>query len=79
MANSSQVVVIGRHTSTGRERFSLLIYLDATKFVLLSVLTLQETLCRRICSKPRLKSAKGSLPVDVRGLKTWLLKPLALM
>ena len=74
MANSSQFVVIGRRLSTGSERFSFSIYLDATKFVLLSSFTLQETFCPRICSKPRLKSAKGSLPVDERDSKTWLLK-----
>ena len=40
-----------RHTSTGSEPFSLLICLDATKFVLLSVFTLIETICLRIGSK----------------------------
>ena len=40
-----------RHTSTGSEPFSLLIYLDATKFVLLSVFTLKQTICLRIGSK----------------------------
>ena len=40
---------------------------DATKFVLLSVFTLKETICPRICSKSRTKSARSPLPV---GLKT---------
>ena len=44
--------------STGSERFSLLICLDVTKFVLLSVFTLIETICPKICSKSRLKGAK---------------------
>ena len=34
--------------------FSLLICLDATKFVLLAVFTLIETICPNICSKSRL-------------------------
>ena len=60
----------------GSEPFSSLICLGATKFVLLSVFTLKETVCPKICSKSRLKSAKGSLPVDVRRSKTSLLKVL---
>ena len=55
---------------TGSEPFSLLICLDATKFVLLSVFILKETICPRICSKSRPKSAKNPLAVDVRRLKT---------
>ena len=47
--------VFKTHTSTGSERFSLLIYLNATKFVLLSALTRIETICPRICSKLRPK------------------------
>ena len=46
--------------------FSLLICLDATKFVLLAVFTLIETFCPKMCSKSRLKSAKSPLPVYVR-------------
>ena len=53
--------VFERRTSTGSEPFSLLICFDATKFVLLSVLTLKETICPRICSKSRLNSAKSIL------------------
>ena len=60
--------------STGNEFFSLLICLDAAKFVLLSVFTLTETICPRICSKSRPRSAKKSLPVDVRRSKSSLLK-----
>ena len=60
--------------STGSEPFSLLISLDATVFVLLSVLILIETICPKMCSKSRLKSAKSPLPVDVRRSRTSLLK-----
>ena len=59
--------------------FSLLICLGAAKFVLLSVFTLKETICAKICSKSRLKSAKSLLPVDVRRSKTSLLKVLPKM
>ena len=65
--------------STGSEPFSLLICLDATKFVLLSVFTLIETICPRNCSKSRLRSAKSPLPVDVRRSTTSLLKLPAIM
>ena len=40
---------------------------------MLRVFTLKETICPKICSKSRLKSAKGSLPVDERRSKTPLL------
>ena len=50
--------------------FFFLICLDTTKFVLRSVFTLKETICPKICSKSRLKSAKSPLPVDVRRSKT---------
>ena len=53
--------------------FSLLICLDATRFVWLSVLTLTETICPKVCSKSRLKSAKSSLRIDVRRSKRSLL------
>ena len=45
-----------------------------TKFVLLSVFTLIDPICPKICSKARLKSAKSPLPVDVRRSKTSPLK-----
>ena len=61
-------------TSTGSEPFSLLMSLDATVFVLLSVLILIETICPKMWSKLRLKSAKNPIPVDVRRSKTSLLK-----
>ena len=63
--------------SDDRERRVFLffkLYLNATKFVLLSVFTLKGTFCSRICSKSRLKSAKSPHPVDVRRSKTSLLK-----
>ena len=66
--------VFERRTSTGREPFSLLICLDATKFVLLSVFTLKEKICLKSCSKSRLKSAVSQLPVYMRRSKTSLLK-----
>ena len=66
--------VFERRTSTGSEPFPLLISLDATVFILPSVLILTETICPKICSKSRLKSAKGPFPVDVRRSKTSLLK-----
>ena len=59
---------------TGSEPFSTLNCLDATKFVLLRVITLKETICPKSCWKSRLKSAKSPLPVNVHGSKTWLLK-----
>ena len=61
-------------TSTGSEPFSLLVSLDATVFILPSVLILKETICPKICSKSRLKCAKSPFPVDVRRSKTSLLK-----
>ena len=60
--------------STGSELFSPLICLEATKFALLSVFTLKETICPRICSKTLPRSSKSPLPVDVRRSKTSLLK-----
>ena len=50
-----------RRTSTGSEPFSLLICLDATKFVLLTVFTLVEMICPNFCSKSQLKCAKSPL------------------
>ena len=52
--------------STGGKPFSLLQSLDATIFVLPSVLILIEMICAKTCSKSRLQSAKSQLPVDVR-------------
>jgi len=66
--------VFERRTSTGSEPFSLLIGLDATIFLLPSVLIVIETICPKICSKTGLKSAKSPFPVDVRRSKTSLLK-----
>ena len=62
--------VFERRTSTGSERFSLLVCIDATKFLLLSVFTLIESICPNICSKSRLKGTKKQLPVDFRRSKT---------
>ena len=43
--------------------------LDTTKFVLLRVFTLKETICPRICRNSWLKSVKRQLPVYVRRSK----------
>ena len=40
--------------------------LDATKYVLLSVFTLTETIWQNIGAIPLPMNEKGSLPVDVR-------------
>ena len=53
--------------------YSLWICLVASKFVLLRVFSLIETICPNICSKSSLKSAKSSLPVDARPSKWSLL------
>ena len=66
--------VFERRTSSGSEPFPVLISLDATLFILPSVLILTETICPKVCSKSRLKSAKLPFPVDVRRSKTSLLK-----
>ena len=48
-------------TSTGSVLFSLSICLiDVIKFVLLSLFTLIETICLKICSKSRHKSKKST-------------------
>ena len=75
----STVLKQGRFWATyvnGSESFSLLICLDTTKFVLLSVFTLKETICYKICSKSWPQIAKSPLPVDVCLSKTSLLKLL---
>ena len=64
MSFGSEVFV--RSSLTGGEPFSVLICLDATKFVLPIVFTLKEAICPNICLKTRLKRAKIPLPVDVR-------------
>ena len=66
--------VFEQRTSTGSEPFSLLIGLDATIFVLPSVLILIETICSKICSKSRLKNPESPLSVNVRRSKVSLLQ-----
>ena len=66
--------VFERSTSTGSELFSLLVCLDANKFVLLSLFSPLKTIYSRVSSKPLPNDAKSSLPVDVRRSKTLLLK-----
>ena len=63
---------VKRLTSTGSEFFSLLICLDATKFVFLNVFSIIEAIClvkitNQVCKK-------SPLPVDVRRSKTSMLK-----
>ena len=62
-------------TSTGSEAFSLFIYLEANKFVLLTFFSLIKTIYPRVSTKPLPNDAKSPLPVDVRRSKTLLLKP----
>ena len=52
--------------------FFLLICLDATKFILLSVFTLIETMCPKMCSKSRLKSTKCPRLACVAQKRRWL-------
>ena len=68
--------VFERRTSTGSEVFSLLICLDANKFVLLSFSSLIKTIYPRFSTEPLPNDAKSPLPVDVRRSKTLLLKLL---
>ena len=72
--------VFERRTSTGSEAFSLLICLDANKFVLLSFFSLIKTIYSRVATEPLPNDAKSPLPVDVRRSKTLLLKlPVVLL
>ena len=66
--------VFERRTSTGSKVFSLLICLDANKFVLLSFSSLIKTIYPRFSTEPLPNDAKSPLPVDVRRSKTLLLK-----
>ena len=63
-----------RRTSTGSEAFFLFICLDAIKFSLLTFFSLLKTIYPRVLTKPLPNDAKSPLPVDVRRLKTLLLK-----
>ena len=53
--------------------YSFLICLVASKFVLLRVFSLIETICPKTCLKSSLKSAKSPLPVDAHPSKWSLL------
>ena len=64
--------IFERHMSTGSEAFSLC--LDANKLVLLSFFSLLKTIYPRVWTKPLPNDAKSPLPVDIRRLKTLLLK-----
>ena len=63
-----------RRTSTGSEAFSLIVCLDATKFVLGNVFILVEAIWPKIWTKSLPKNEKVPLTVDVRRSKTSLLK-----
>lgn len=71
---SSHIVTASfkRRKSTGSEPLSLLICVNATKFVLPSVFTLKENICPKLCSKSRLKSPKNPFAIGVRRSKTSL-------
>ena len=66
--------VFERRTSNGSEAFFLIVCLDGTKFVLLSVFTLIEMIWPKMWAKPLSKNAKSPLPDDVCHLKTSFLK-----
>ena len=66
--------VFERRKSSGTEAFSLLTCLDSTKFVFPNVFSLIQMICLKIWSKSRPKLQKRPLPVNVRRLKTLLLK-----
>ena len=66
--------VFERRTSTGSEAFSLLICLDANKFVLLSFFSLIKMIYQRVSTEPLPNDAKSPLQVEVRRSKTLLLK-----
>ena len=57
--------VFERRTATGSKTSSLFICLDTTTFVLISVITLIETICLKICPRTTAKNAKSPLPVAV--------------
>ena len=63
-----------RRTSTESDAFSFIIWLDAAKFVLLSVFILIDTIWPKIQAKPLPINGKGPLSVDARRSKTSLLK-----
>ena len=46
--------------------FPLSMFLECTKFVVLSVSTLIKMICMKIWTKSLLKNAKSPLPVDMR-------------
>ena len=53
--------------------------LEPTKFVLVSVFILVETILPKIWGKPLPKNEKGPVPVDVRRSETSLLKLLMMI
>ena len=58
--------VFDRRTSTGSEAFSLFIYLDSNKFVLLSFFSLIMGIYSTVSTKPLPNNAERLLPVEVR-------------
>ena len=56
--------VFERRTATGSKTSSLFICLDATTFVLISVITLIETICLKICPRTTAQECKKSTSGD---------------
>ena len=61
--------VFERRTSTGSVVFFILKYIDATKFVFLSLCLIIETICPQIWPKIPRKNEKSPLPVKPASLK----------
>ena len=62
--------VFERRTSIGSEAFSLLVFLNASKLVLRSVLTLSKSELPKNVGRTIAQERKGSLLVEVRRFKT---------
>ena len=61
--------VLERRTSTGSVVFFILKYIDATKFVFLSLCLIIETICPQIWPKIPRKNEKSPLPIKPASLK----------
>ena len=61
-----QITNVFHHTTHSGALEDILLHLDATKFVMLGFYTLVKTSCSKMWTKPLLKNAKSTLPVDVR-------------
>ena len=76
ISKSLSTDVFEQRTSTGSEVFFILKYLDATKFVLLSLFTVVETTCWKIWAKPPPMNGKSLLPVVLRRSNPFCLSSL---